>query len=526
MKESFYKSLFLFIVIAFSSFNLTTCENIDENKKENQEKNKNFKIEEVHQAFQEVAYSYYMRGKNIQYNSFKIDYFSPEEATSQNIKYVVCSAFAYDVYLELFNKTIPQYGLYLLNHAKNNIGQPEVVGQANEEKEKISYISVYNESSNRFDYLYKPTMRQIVPYLKTGDVFTNSGHVVLIYKVEDDDAIIIESSYGRLRTYVNSKIASEGKLPNNISFAGINHYLYYSDYNNNGIIEGSIQFNKLSNLIIKNGKLKPSAYSILRFIQKDKNGIAYFRYKVNKTFAYNEPIKLKDKDLDRIKFSHLYIEKTVNASNHNIVQLNDILQYTIIVKNNCSENYKENLTVTEYLSDFVTFLEHQENNEILSFEENKENKTLIWNIGKLNSGQEIIINYTVKIIKGEKRTIIESKGFVGKIQSSTVQNTIGINLNEVEMSLIKTKYDELKENYKRKKLIDEIYKQALNYNIGLDEFDFADLINDTNITITAYQTLNLNKNNPLYYAVLNNYWSSLGALNTSHPEKNFTIYDL
>jgi len=56
----------------------------------------------VHQAFREVAYSYYMRGKNIQYNLYKIDYYSPEEATSQNKKYVVCSSFAYNVYLELF----------------------------------------------------------------------------------------------------------------------------------------------------------------------------------------------------------------------------------------------------------------------------------------------------------------------------------------------------------------------------------------------------------------------------------------
>ena len=174
---------------------------------------------------------------------------------------------------------------------------------------KISNISVYNESSNRFDYLNYPTISQIIPYLKTGDVFTNRDLEVLIYKVEDDDAIIIESNYGRLKTYVNSKIAREGKLPNGRNFAGTNHYLYFSDYNNNGIIEGNIGFNKLSDIIIKNGILKPSNYSILRFIQKDKDGNAFFRNKVNKTFSYNEPIKFKGKNLDRIKFNHLFIEK-------------------------------------------------------------------------------------------------------------------------------------------------------------------------------------------------------------------------
>ena len=537
MKENFNKFLSLFISILLSSFTLSTCEKMKylhnlEVSGDNQEKDRNFKIEEVHKAFQEVAYSYYMRGKNIQYNSFKADYFSPEEASSQNIKYVVCSAFAYNVYLELFNITIPKYGKNLLDHAKNNIGQPEVVGQA--DNQKISNISLYNESTNRFDYLYNPKISQIIPYLKPGDIFTDSGHVVLIYKVEKDDAIIIESDYGRLRTYVNSKIAREGKRPNGLSFGGINHYLYYSDYNNNGIIEGSIGFRKLSDEIFKNGKLIPSRYSVLRFIQKDKDGNAFFRYKVNENFTYNEPIIFKGKNVDRITFSHLFIEKTVNASNNNIVQLNDILKYTIIIKNNGSENYKENLKVTEYLSEYVMFLEHQENNEIISFEENKENKTLIWNLGKLNSGQEIIINYTVKIIKGEKRTIIESRGFVGKIQSSTVYNTIGINLNEVEMSSLKTKFDELKDIYNGTKLIDEIYKQALNYNICLEEFDITKLINNSRLGNPAFDFININKNHSLYYAVLNNYWSSLAAIRTIHLQNNsgnvvtnkIIIYDL
>ena len=537
MKENFNKFLSLFIFILLSSFTLSTCEKMKylhnlEISDDNQEKDRNFKIEEVHKAFQEVAYSYYMRGKNIQYNSFKADYFSPEEASSQNIKYVVCSAFAYNVYLELFNITIPKFGKNLLDHAKNNIGQPEVVGQA--DNQKISNISLYNESTNRFDYLYNPKISQIIPYLKPGDIFTDSGHVVLIYKVEKDDAIIIESDYGRLRTYVNSKIAREGKRPNGLSFGGINHYLYYSDFNNNGIIEGSIGFRKLSDEIFKNGKLIPSRYSVLRFIQKDKDGNAFFRYKVNENFTYNEPIIFKGKNVDRITFSHLFIEKTVNASNNNIVQLNDILKYTIIIKNNGSENYKENLKVTEYLSEYVMFLEHQENNEIISFEENKENKTLIWNLGELNSGQEIIINYTVKIIKGEKRTIIESKGFVGKIQSSTVYNTIGINLNEVEMSSLKTKFDELKDIYNGTKLIDEIYKQALNYNICLEEFDITKLINNSRLGNPAFDFININKNHSLYYAVLNNYWSSLAAIRTIHLQNNsgnvvtnkIIIYDL
>ena len=103
----------------------------------------------------------------------------------------------------------------------------------------------------------------------------------------------------------------------------------------------------------------------------------------------------------------------------------------------------------------------------------------------------------MKIIKGEKISIIESRGFVEKIQSSIIQNTIGVNLNEVKISLLMTKFDELQRKYNVKKLINEIYKQALNYNIGLDEFDISNLINNTLLENTVIQTININKNNPL-----------------------------
>ena len=37
------------------------------------------------------------------YNSLKVNWFSPEEATSQNINYLVCSGFTRNVYRELLN---------------------------------------------------------------------------------------------------------------------------------------------------------------------------------------------------------------------------------------------------------------------------------------------------------------------------------------------------------------------------------------------------------------------------------------
>ena len=93
MKE--YKKFISIFIIAFISGISTS--------------NEQTKFEDVHKALQEVAYNYYMRGKDIQYNSHKVHYFSPEEATSQNVNYLVCSGFTRNVYRELLNITIPTY---------------------------------------------------------------------------------------------------------------------------------------------------------------------------------------------------------------------------------------------------------------------------------------------------------------------------------------------------------------------------------------------------------------------------------
>jgi uncharacterized repeat protein (TIGR02543 family) len=81
-------------------------------------------------AFQEVAYAYYMRGPRIQYNSMKGNpsWFSPEEATAQNSNYLVCSAFAKNVYYDLLGIKIPPYTESLIEYTREHVGSPEVVG--------------------------------------------------------------------------------------------------------------------------------------------------------------------------------------------------------------------------------------------------------------------------------------------------------------------------------------------------------------------------------------------------------------
>ena len=81
----------------------------------------------IEEAFQQVAYSYYMRGKNIQYNSVKVSCFPPEEATDQNVNYMNCSGLTQNVYKELLGITIPRLTKDLLSYSKKNLGNPEVI---------------------------------------------------------------------------------------------------------------------------------------------------------------------------------------------------------------------------------------------------------------------------------------------------------------------------------------------------------------------------------------------------------------
>ena len=269
------------------------------------------------------------------------------------------------------------------------------------------------------------------------------------------DAILLEStSYNN--NYINSKISGKVTLSSGRTFGSYLDYLFLDSTNNSdfkeGLEQGTVIMRKLSIYSywanINNTKLSQNEYSILRFIQKDSKGNAILKYKAknrsNKRLPnvlYNDDmIYLSKKNIDRInKFSHLYIEKIENKFNEGIVEINDNLVYKIIIKNKSDKDYKYDLIITEKLSQYVTYKSHSETKTIISFNYEINNKTLIWNIGKLSKGEEVIISYSVKITSGSFGDIIENIGFVGNIPSSNVKNKIGINLDNKKKELIKKK---------------------------------------------------------------------------------------
>ena len=489
-------------------------------------------IEEIQKAIQEIAYSYYMRGKYIQYNDKKRNFFPPEEATQQNVNFLVCSAFTRTVYMELLNVTIPEISRTLLEYSYNYLGKPEVIAYS--KTNTNNDIEMYFYSPNVEGNLTKinnPSLHEhIIPRLQIGDILTYTGHAFLIYDIERDkegiikDAIIMESTSGN-NAYVISKLSEGVVLPSGSNFGSALDYLYL-DYKNNtqfkeGREQGTVNLRKLSAQYtwknINNTKSRANEYSILRFVQKDSKGNAILKYTLQhknlpNDFLNDDVIILPKRNTDRIKFSHLYIEKIVNKFNGCIVEVGEILNYKIIIKNEGDKDYIDDLLITENLSEYVTFESHYETKEIKSFKYEINNNKLMWNIGKLQKGEKIIVSYYVKIIRGNSGDIIESVGNVGNIPSSTIINIIGVNLDNKKKNIIKQNFEKLKNKHNGKKLINEIYKESFNINIKLDEFDLRKLIINKRLNSTSTTTIYLDKNNTFYNSVFNKYWSTLSTV--------------
>lgn len=481
---------------------------------------------EFEKAFQEVEWAYYMRRENIQYNSQRTNttqgYYPPEDATSQNRNYSVCSGFPKYVYRNMFGIVTPPYTSSSLSYAKSNIGtsgnveRKEIVafGEQNDNGDLV--FRIQNKNGQVYDTLTNPTITDIIPYLKIGDVLTYTGHSITIYDLVYDDqgnvtnAIVMESGHGKDGIYIKTKIPTSLNITNSadkvVEFHSSANQYFYSN-------TGTLNF--ISKLVsnetvwgnLTAAKNKKRQYSILRFVTTNENGQMVLNYidklTQSETITYTDKVvTLETSAQNRLNHSKLYIEKTVDVWNGSKVEEGDKLTYSIKVKNASDENYTTDIIVKENLSEYVTYVSSDKNPTI-------NNQELSWNIGKLNKDQEIIINYTVRVKRGTFGKTIVNTGTVGGIPNSYVSNEVRNNLSDEEKTKIVNAYNSLKDTYSGKELIDKIYQNALSQNLELTNFKVTDLIKDTNPATTSFTTVSLDKDNAMYKMILNNYWSTL-----------------
>ncbi len=508
---------------------------------------------DVQKAWQEVVNSYYMHGINIQYTTRKASLFPPEEATSQNLTYMVCSTFAKNINYDLLGIKEPTYTYDLIDYGKENIGSPEVVLYAGADANNNNKFTVFTYDKNKEGHISKdttPTLEEIIPILKIGDVITYTGHTMEVYDLKYDskgkvvDAYIVQT--GRTaeenadQYYVKIKVrGSKVNIGDNISFGATGRRLKHNRSNGTSIVKESSgdldAMVLLTETVWKDISTSPKAeYSILRFIQEDENGNAVLKYQgenYGDRNYDNEIINLSEKSKARLKYSKLYIEKTIDVHSNDIVEENEEITYKIVIKNNSEEKYSEDIKVIENLSEYVTYLSHEvkyneksETNNVV-FTDKSDDGKLEWNIGKLASGDIVTINYKVKVKENTVGKTIQSTGTVGNIPSSIVKNTIGMNLTNENS--IKEQFNELSKKYNGKELINEIYKKGFGIDLKLNEFEIKDLIKNNDLAQATKGSIELNENNAFYKMVLNKYWSTLYKRYYTYATKNDVVrYDL
>ena len=471
-------------------------------------------------AFQEVAYAYYMRGPYLHYNSAKgrgRD-FSPEEATSQDYDYLACGLYVLNVYRQLLDKellgniiTFP-YAWGQKQYAKEFVGKrPEVIGYGELSGNNL-YWSGRLENGTIIG-IVNPNKEQIISQLKIGDILGYDGHVMMVYDFKYDENWNIEDVYlihstDKNNYRVDSKIHVENTVYDSLENKrdlGFGHnkwsVIRYNNFDrrtktgfvhHSGTrVEWTISLETMTEAISEGRNVLEfnidtgysSYYFILRFVTTDGSWnsllnidgtLTGYQETSGGTYIYNsELINYSDSIQSRLKYNKLYIEKTVDKWDNSVVWVDDELTYTIKIQNNSNKAYTWDLIVKEYIdSNLVEYIWTSRNDiEIYG-------NQLKWNIGKLNNGAEVIIEYTVRVKEWNIGKTIETIGLVDNIPSGTIRNKIGKNTNKGEN--LKDSYNNKKGEFTGKKLINEIYKEVYGVDLELDN------ILKINTTSTSY----------------------------------------
>ena len=168
------------------------------------------KFEDVIDSLKEVAYSYYMRGINLQYNYMQWCLINAEEATKQNIKHLDCASFVRSTFLELLNITIP-YSSHFSLYAKQNIGSPEIVGYSYVNDNNIPEMKIYEPNLQNNYTIINPTFKKVLNLIKVGDILADAHPLIVMDLIKNKDgeivdAICIQSAQGIGRSRVETKM--------------------------------------------------------------------------------------------------------------------------------------------------------------------------------------------------------------------------------------------------------------------------------------------------------------------------------
>lgn len=472
-------------------------------------------FEDAKSSIKEVMKAYYIRGDRLQYNYSRAGYgsYSPEEATTQDMNYLVCASFTYSAYVEAFgvgSSDFPRYN-YEINTAGANYYN---TNKNNTAKLDGNFLLFYDKSATSdVEYVYNNAVNfnDFVNLIQPGDLFVYTGHALIAYDVVinpntgNKDVLILNSTQS---PYITTNHFSTGNISYNIfpsSKAGVNSILNVDK-------EGTIQAVFLSSLskFVSSNKMKCGANecSIIRPYY-NKSGKAVFNYNINQTKTKNTKL--------RTQFPGLLIEKSVDKGDNSTVYWGDELTYTIKITNRSNVEgagtpYNTKFYIEETIGELVTYV---------SSDGQKNGDKIKWAINSLGIGETKTLTYKVKVKKkystkaSDKKIVASGKFYVDEsasITTGTVVNKIIPKLS-INANSYKSCYQNIG-NIAGLEMLDKVYEcMYSDIDFNFSDFKFDDLFNkntSNNAEDSKAMAELITLNNISYTnMILNNYWSGL-----------------
>lgn len=474
---------------------------------------------------QEVMRDYYIKEGKFQYNYSRASYGgnSPEEATIQDTKHLVCASYTYSCYAEAFGVSSSE-GFPIYNYSITNAAADYYNTNKDDASKMDGHLLIYYEKTaeNPADpdisrYIYNKTgdvtVSEFAQMIQPGDLFTYSGHAMIAYAVVERtagnwDVLMLNSAASY---QVRSRIDGTSRIFYDMfpsPHAGTESVIKVDQ-------QGTVKNFWLSenSKFVKDGKIdcQKAECSVIRPFYKDNDGKAIFNYSIL-------PSKY-DKSILRTNYPGLYIEKTVNKIDNNSVYLKDELEYTIKItnKSNSTEtgsNYNK-FYIVENIDENVKF--------VSSPTGEKDNDKVVFTINQLAVGETVTLTYKVKV-KDNLDNIGKKVQATGKFVSD-LDSEVSISTGLVENTIIPTTkkikksyqdcYDENKTSKTGLALVNEVYKCAYGEDFHFEDFSFDDMFTKKRITgkgaadAISFKT-ELDSNTQLYKKmILNNLWSGI-----------------
>lgn len=400
-------------------------------------------LEERQKAVVETAYSYYWKGKQIQYDNssltranvkdfgYDVRFYrgtydiSPEEATSQETLYFVCSSFVYNVYKEAINYSLMGDGRTCITQNMIEIKGDIVIDSA-------------NVTSSMDIAMQKKKIRDEI---QAGDIIVywsdtrKMGHAMLYI---GNDQIL--HSTGSIYDWDNKQDRIEEK----------------------GTVSLTTLTDRLDSIL---DTQYSERYLILRPL------------KVADDNAY--PITNNAKM--RLQYPGLSIEKVASVTESQGIDIGQEITYTINVTNHSSSAYT--VPYVDTIPDYTSYVDQSVQGADIN------NNQLTGNI-LLNPNETKQITYRVKVdsdisLYGKK--IVSDSTYVAGIKAKVLEIPVDSKLSQTQLESMNSVYNQHKNLTSIYDLINTIYLDSLNINLNIHSVkDVFNSIFDSNVN--SYNT--------------------------------------